>query len=904
MQDERRQDPPTAEETARDARLRQRLLLQRQVVACLTSVMTVIVVLAAAGTGYLGFEPAMVYAGIVCTLAAVFYALVRTGINRRFADPSMTMAQTMAAGLAISYGAYFASESRPLFVALYAVAMSFGLFSLNVRRLVLIGGFQVACFATVVALLAWLRPEETRLARELLRLMALSMCVVWLVFMGQYVARLRRTITRTDRELEASESRYRALSDLSADAYWEQDALHRFTRLSLTQTGVTSLLAELDWTGREPWTLPAMELADGDWNEHRAVLAERLPFRDLVLKHVGENDEASYLSLSGYPVFGKRGDFRGYRGIARDISERRRIEERLSYLAQFDTLTGLPNRHLLHDRLTQHLLRARRSLGRVGCMFVDLDRFKNINETYGHSVGDDLLVQMAARLQRCLRAGDTFGRFGGDKFAVLLPDLVRADDAGIVAGKILGSLAAPFELAGRDTFVTVSIGIATCPDDGDSADRLLGNAEAAMYRAKEAGRNGYQFYLPLMNAQAKERLRLEASLRGALERDEFHLEYQPKVDLASGAISGFEALLRWKTAQGENIPPNQFIPVLEDTGLIIPVGELVLEKACRQMRVWHDMGLPPRTVAVNVSARQFQHNDFRATVQRIVNEAAVDPRLLQLELTESLLMLDPEQAVKTLSALKIFGVRLSIDDFGTGFSSLAYLQRFPLDELKIDRAFIRDAIASHNDATIALAIVNLAHSLHLNVVAEGVETEAQIVFLRKHGCDQMQGFYFSRPAPADTCTAMLREDRMLSIPANDDVADTPTALVVDSNPVDLLGMQTLLASLRYRVFTAATAEAGYAILARHTIHVVVTEHGGIGEGSLTGGIHFLASVRRLYPQAVRIAIGNVDSAGHAEVLAAAINKAGIHKYLSKSWDASRLRAEVREALPGAQRNVA
>ena len=904
MQFERPQGPMTAEEAAQAAVAAQRLLLQRQVVACLTSVLTVIAVLTAAGTGYLGFEPAMVYAGIVCALALIFYALVRSGFNRRFADPSMTMAQTMAAGLAISYGAYYASESRPLFVALYAVAMSFGLFSLNVRRLALIGAFQVAAFAGVVGLLAWLQPGEVRLPREILRLVALSLCVVWLVFMGQYVARLRRTISRTDRELEASEARYRTLSDLSADAYWEQDAEHRFTRLTLTETGITSLLAEQQWTGQQPWALPAMELADNNWDEHRSVLAERLPFRDLVLKHVGANDDASYVSLSGYPVFGKRGDFRGYQGIARDITERRRIEERLSYLAQFDTLTGLPNRHLLHDRLTQHLLRARRSLGRVGCMFVDLDRFKHVNETYGHAVGDDLLVQMAARLQRCLRAGDTFGRFGGDKFAVLLPDLARADDAGIVAGKILGSLAAPFELAGRDTFVTVSIGIATCPDDGDSADRLLGNAEAAMYRAKEAGRNGYQFYLPLMNAQAKERLRLEASLRGALERDEFHLEYQPKVDLASGTISGFEALLRWKTAQGENIPPNQFIPVLEDTGLIIPVGELVLQKACRQMRAWHDMGLPPRSVAVNVSARQFQHNDFRATVQRIVNEAAVDPRLLQLELTESLLMLDPEQAVKTLSALKIFGVRLSIDDFGTGFSSLAYLQRFPLDELKIDRAFIRDAIGSHNDATIALAIVNLAHSLQLNVVAEGVETEAQLVFLRKHGCDQMQGYYFSRPAPADSCTSMLREGRTLAIPANDDIADTPTALVVDSNPVDLMGMQTLLASLRYRVFTAASAESGYAVLARHPIHVVITEHGGVGEDPMTGGIQFLASVRRLYPQAIRIAIGSSEGIGRPELLAAAINKAGIHKYLSKSWEASRLRAEIREALPGLQRNVA
>ncbi|MGI9024827.1 MAG: sensor domain-containing protein, partial [Burkholderiaceae bacterium] len=437
--------------------------------------------------------------------------------------------------------------------------------------------------------------------------------------------------------------------------------------------------------------------------------------------------------------------------------DRKVTDERLTYMAQFDALTSLPNRSLYLDRLSQTITQAGRDGSPIGVLFVDLDRFKMVNDTLGHGAGDEVLLQVAQRLQTCVRPGDTVGRLGGDEFAIALANLARAEDAGAVAQKIGEALLKPFDVNGHQVYVSASLGISIYPIDGSDPDTLLKNADTAMYRAKESGRNSYQYYLAQMNRRAIERLKIETQLRGALQRNEFLLHYQPKVNLGTGEISGFEALLRWQHPERGLVAPADFISILEDTGLIIPVGEWVLTTVCEQLVRWRHQGLSLRPVAVNLSARQFNQKHLDATIGDIIRASGVEPDLLEFELTESMLMSDSEAAVRTLKNIKSLGVRLSVDDFGTGYSSLAYLKRFPLDSLKIDRAFIRDVTTDADDATIAAAIINLAHSLKMNVVAEGVETEAQLNFLRKHACDEMQGYYFARPMPAAECTRALQE---------------------------------------------------------------------------------------------------------------------------------------------------
>ncbi|MGE4110508.1 MAG: PAS domain S-box protein [Burkholderiales bacterium] len=444
--------------------------------------------------------------------------------------------------------------------------------------------------------------------------------------------------------------------------------------------------------------------------------------------------------------------------------QRKQAEDRVAFLAQFDIVTSLPNRFMFTDRLAQVLHHARHNDTLTGILFVDLDHFKAVNDTYGHAAGDSLLSQAATRMKECVRSGDTVGRLSGDEFAVILTNLARDEDAGLVAQKIVDTLSAPFSVEGHHVYVSASIGIALYPADGDNAGALLKNADTAMYRAKEQGRNGYQFYLPQMNERLIERKRLEAQLLGALDRNEFLLYYQPKVSLATGAITGFEALLRWRH-RDKLVPPADFIGILEDTGLVVAVGEWVLNSVCRQIKQWEADGIKPLPIAVNLSARQFQVRNLAEVVGRALHNSGVDATLLKLELTESLLMSDAKESIETLHQLKLLGVELSVDDFGTGYSSLAYLKRFPLDELKIDREFIREAASDSDDAAIVVAIINLAHSLKLTVVGEGVETDEQLNFLRLHGCDVIQGYYFSPPLPAAECALMTAEDRRLPQPA-------------------------------------------------------------------------------------------------------------------------------------------
>jgi diguanylate cyclase (GGDEF)-like protein len=450
--------------------------------------------------------------------------------------------------------------------------------------------------------------------------------------------------------------------------------------------------------------------------------------------------------------------------ISRDIRERLAAEEKVSYMAQFDALTGLPNRNLFQDRLTQAMALAKRNDWPMAVLFIDLDRFKLVNDTLGHGAGDKLLREAAERLRSCVRASDTVGRLGGDEFAAILSELGRPGDAGLVAQKIIDVFKRPFDLEGKETYVTASVGVTLYPTDSDSAETLVVNADAAMYRAKEQGRNNYQYFTRDMNERALQRVQMEIALRRALERDEFRLFYQPKADLLTGKICGFEALLRWQHPEKGMVLPGEFIPVLEETGLIVQAGEWVLRTACAQIKAWQKAGLKVPPVSVNLSARQFEQKNLKGTVRQILRDTKVDPSLIEFEITESLLMNDPERAARTLHSLKESGVRLSMDDFGTGYSSLGYLKRFPIDTLKIDRTFVRDISTDADDATLTRAIINLAQNLRLKVVAEGVETEAQLVFLSSNGCDEMQGYLFAKPANAEDCERMLREARKLAIP--------------------------------------------------------------------------------------------------------------------------------------------
>ncbi len=449
--------------------------------------------------------------------------------------------------------------------------------------------------------------------------------------------------------------------------------------------------------------------------------------------------------------------------IARDISERKQQEDLLLHRARHDALTELPNRVLILERLRQAIARAQRGRRLLAVAYLDLDNFKNINDILGHDAGDALLRQVALRIGGVLRQRDTVGRQSGDEFILLLPDIARIEDAATVAEKVLHTLSHPFVLNGREVYVTGSLGLSICPSDGEDAGSLLRNADVAMYRAKEEGRNSFRFYAPEMDAQMRVRLEIEHDLRLAIKRGELMLHYQPRVSLVTGEVLGFEALVRWDHPREGLIGPDRFIGVAEDTGLIMPLGDWVLQAACRQARQWQDRGFPRMRMSVNLSARQFRDPGLVERVGRVLAETGLDPAFLELEITESTVMHDSEAAIGTLRALKRLGVTLSVDDFGTGYSSLSYLKLFPIDVLKIDRSFVRDVTTDPDDAVIVRAIVTLAHSLGLAVVAEGVEEVAQAAFLRHVKCNELQGYYFSRPLPAEAVERLLHGERRLDM---------------------------------------------------------------------------------------------------------------------------------------------
>ena len=433
-----------------------------------------------------------------------------------------------------------------------------------------------------------------------------------------------------------------------------------------------------------------------------------------------------------------------------DISQRKQNEAELHQLAYYDGLTRLPNRQLFNDRLHQALTDAKRRHRVVGLMLLDLDRFKIVNDTMGHEAGDCLLREVAARLKNSIRANDTVSRLGGDEFALIFTDVSEIKYISQLAQKILSQFEMPIVIEGREVFSGASIGIALYPSDTEDADTLLKFSDSAMYHAKERGRNNYQFYSHELTTSAQARLQLETQLRRALENNEFVLHYQPLVDARSGQATGVEALIRWRDSQGTLIPPLQFIPLAEDTGLIVPIGQWVLDTACAQLRIWHDAGHPELTMSVNVASRQFHDPMFTQTVSEAISAAGIPPQALELEITESILLENSEATLNTLNALKSLGVSLAIDDFGTGYSSLSYLKRFPIDRVKIDQSFVRDLASDTDDLAIVRAIIALARAMRLSVIAEGVETEAQLALLQREDCHDYQGYFFARPMDAES----------------------------------------------------------------------------------------------------------------------------------------------------------
>ena len=529
-----------------------------------------------------------------------------------------------------------------------------------------------------------------------------------------------------------------ACTDISGNITFLNLVAERMTgwpREEGTGRPMAEVLRILDATSRETIQNP-MELAVG---KNRTV---HLPLNCVMISRDGFEIP---IEDSASPIHNREGRATGAVIVFRDVSAAQAMALQMAHSAQHDFLTGLPNRMLLNDRVTQAIALAQRHMKKVAVLFLDLDGFKHINDSLGHPIGDKLLQSVAKRLVDCGRSSDTVSRQGGDEFVVLLSEVEQSDDAAITARRMLQAVAEPHSIGQHDLHVTTSIGVSIFPDDGLDAETLIKNADTAMYQAKENGHQSYQFFKPAMNVRAVERQSIEESLRRALERREFALHYQPIIDLKTGEITRAEALIRWTHPTRGPVPPSQFIPVAEDCGLILPIGNWVLREACKQAQTWINAGLPLVTMAVNISAMEFRDEHFLAGVFAILDETGLDPRFLELELTESVLMKRAESTESILKTLRAKGVQVAVDDFGTGYSSLSYLRKFPIDALKIDQSFVRQITTAPDETTIVTAIISMGRSLKLRVVAEGVETQEELAFLQAHQCDEAQGYFFSRP---------------------------------------------------------------------------------------------------------------------------------------------------------------
>ncbi len=564
-----------------------------------------------------------------------------------------------------------------------------------------------------------------------------------------------------EQALQLAEEKYRAIFEDAVVAIFQSSLGGRYTTVNpamahmLGYDSPQELVASISDISQQVYVNPKSR------DEFKRLMQELGMVRDFECQIYRRDGSTMWVSVNARAV-SKAGVLVGYEGTNEDITARKVAEERVQFLAYYDALTGLPNRILLQDRLAKALAGARRRKDKVAILFLDLDRFKIINDSLGHSLGDLLLQGVAERLKKWARELDTVARLGGDEFVIVLTNVRDVADAAVAADRIVKTMTAGFVVEGHPLNISCSLGISVFPEHGSDSDTLIKNADAAMYSAKESGRNTFRFFTKDMNAQVVERLTLENSLRQALVRKELFLVYQPQIEIATGRITGLEALLRWQHPELGLVPPNKFIRIAENSGLIMPIGEWVLRTACSQLRKWQDQGLPGVPVAVNVSAVQFRQEGFCDLIRGVLHETGLIAQYLELELTESLLLSSADVTFAVLRELKAMGLTLAIDDFGTGYSSLSYLKQFPVSKLKIDRSFVRDVAVNPDDAAIATAIISMAKSLNLKVIAEGVENEAQMAFLRARHCDEIQGYYFSKPLPADECAEKIRSNLRLT----------------------------------------------------------------------------------------------------------------------------------------------
>lgn len=572
-----------------------------------------------------------------------------------------------------------------------------------------------------------------------------------------------------------------------------------------------------------------------------------------------------------------------------DLSEQKQNETQLEYQANHDSLTGLPNRNLLESRIGQALLHAERFQKLVAVLFIDIDRFKFFLAGLSHEMENEIVKKIAGRLKACVRENDTVAHLGDDIFVIVLPNLQESEYAAKVAQKIQDSVIRPIELGLRISEISCSIGISIHPKGGRDARALLKNAKVAMCRAKEIGHGCFQFFTDELNDRIASRMTMERCLSRAVENNELSVHYQPQMDLRTGRMIGFEALLRWQNPDLGLVPPDRFIPLAEETGLIIPIGEWVLKTACMDNKHWQAVGHPPMAVAVNLSPRQFWDPSLPKTIARVLYESGLESNYLELEITEGMVMRDVENALAMLRELKELGVQLSIDDFGTGYSNLSHLKRFPFDKLKMDISFVREVTHDPGCAAIAKTVIVMAHNLNLRVIAEGVETEGQLSYLRLRGCDEMQGFYFSKPLPHLQFERLLAEGRCLELPEQRKGHPRRSLLLVDDEPKIIAFMERVLRQEGYNIVSASQAREGFELLATNRIGVVLSDLRMPG----MDGIEFLSKVSRLHPETVRIAMsGYADMAMVTE----AINRGAIYKFLTKPFENEVLRQSVAKAF--------
>lgn len=630
------------------------------------------------------------------------------------------------------------------------------------------------------------------------------------------------------------------------------------------------------------------QAADGN---ARAIIRSALLQRTechLVLQNIRKDGSTFWNNLYLSPVPDENGQVHYYIGIQNDITEQKRYEAELEYSANHDLLTGLPNRALLQDRLLQSCQTSRRHGRSVAVLFIDLDGFKLVNDSLGHATGDILLMEVASRINRQIRPGDTLARLGGDEFVALLADLAREEDVVLVADRILAEINKVFVINGNEIYLSASIGISL--SDGTLAEpsQLIQQADLAMYRAKALGHNTYQWFSKELDRAVGQQLSMRNRIQKALANQEFQLYYQPQIDGLSGKVLAIEALLRWPQVDGNSfITPAEFIPVAEDSGQIVPLSVWVFQQACLYNKQLQNRGFAELVVAVNVSSTHFQRADFVPTIEQVLRQSGMSAQFLELEITENVLFDHSELAIHKLVQLKSLGVRISIDDFGTGFSSLNYLKRLPINKIKVDRSFIQDIISDHHDAAITQGVINMAHLLGLRVIAEGVETEAQLAFLNKSLCDEYQGFYFARPMPASLLETFL--DDFNHLPKAKEQTRQRTILLLDDEQNILHALVRLLRKDEYQILCASNAEHAFELLAIHDVQVILSDQ----RMPLLNGTEFLKVVKELYPDTVRIVLSGYTD---LKSVTDAINSGAIYKFITKPWNDIELRAEIQQAF--------